>query len=272
MESEGAVIKEPSEPTERTKKRDPGRITRAIKVSLVGDGTVGKTCLLMSYICQAFMEEYVPTMFDNFSAIEEVDGELVNIILWDTAGQEDYETIRTTTCLPGTQVFILCFSVVHPDSFHNVKQKWLEELKRTCPDTPYILVGTKTDLREDEETVRKLADKAKEPITYKMGKKRAKEIKAKYYVECSARDVSTVNDVFIKAIKVIMDPLKEEKKIVAKKAVKEEAQERKIEQKMEKIQKKLEKKELKKSGKTRTDSDASTSDPSISKHSTKQPE
>jgi GTPase SAR1 family protein len=71
---------------ERTKKRDPGRITRAIKLALVGDGTVGKTCLLMSYVCQAFMEDYIPTMFDNFSTIEEIDGELVNVILWDTAG------------------------------------------------------------------------------------------------------------------------------------------------------------------------------------------
>jgi GTPase SAR1 family protein len=72
---------------ERTKKRDPGKITRAIKVALVGDGTVGKTCLLMSYVCQAFMEDYVPTMFDNFSTIEEIDGELLNVILWDTAGK-----------------------------------------------------------------------------------------------------------------------------------------------------------------------------------------
>lgn len=46
----------------------------------------GKTCLLMSYVCQAFMEDYIPTMFDNFSAIEEIDGELINVIMWDTAG------------------------------------------------------------------------------------------------------------------------------------------------------------------------------------------
>jgi len=144
-----------SDVTERTKKREPGKITRAVKVALVGDGTVGKTCMLMSYVCQAFMEDYIPTMFDNFSAIEEIDGELVNVILWDTAGQEDYETIRTTTCFPNTQIFIVCFSVVHPDSYHNVKQKWLEELKKASPDTPFILVGTKTDLREKDDVVKK---------------------------------------------------------------------------------------------------------------------
>jgi len=235
------------EEKDRTKKRDPGKITRAIKVALVGDGTVGKTCLLMSYVCQAFLEDYVPTMFDNFSVIESVDGELVNVILWDTAGQEDYETIRTTTCFPNTHVFILCFSVVHPDSFHNIKQKWLEELKKACPDTPYILVGTKTDLRSDEETVKKLQEKNKEPITAKMGQKRAKEIKALAYLECNAKDIKSVNEIFAQALKIVMDPLKERKKEVAKLAKKEEEQEAKLQKKIEKEKIKQEKEKQKKS-------------------------
>jgi len=230
---------------DRTKKRDPGKITRAIKVALVGDGTVGKTCLLMSYICQAFLEDYIPTMFDNFSAIEEVDGELVNVILWDTAGQEDYETIRTTTCFPNTHVFILCFSVVHPDSFHNIKQKWLEELRKASPDTPFILVGTKVDLRKDDETIKKLQEKGKEPISEKVGKKRAKEIKAKLYLECSATDVPSVNEVFKQAIKVVMDPLKMQKKVVEKLAKKEISDEQKLEKKIEKIRKKEDDKQKK---------------------------
>jgi len=240
---------------DRTKKRDPGKITRAIKVALVGDGTVGKTCLLMSYICQAFLEDYVPTMFDNFSAIEEVDGELVNVILWDTAGQEDYETIRTTTCFPNTHIFIVCFSVVHPDSFHNVKQKWLEELRKAAPDTPFILVGTKTDLRNDEETIKKLQDKGKEPISEKLGKKRAKEIKARFYLECCAKDVNSVNEVLKQAIKLVMDPLKAQKKQVEKLAKKEETEEKKLEQKVEKQRKKQEEKEMKKTKSSKDEED-----------------
>jgi len=231
--------------TERTRKREPGKITRAIKVALVGDGTVGKTCMLMSYICQAFMEDYVPTMFDNFSAIEEVDGELVNIILWDTAGQEDYETIRTTTCFPNTQVFVVCFSVVHPDSFHNVKQKWLEELKKACPETPFLLVGTKADLRDDPEIVRKLSEKGRAPISMKDGKKRAKEIKAELYLECTSKDIKSVNRVFQEAIRIVLDPWKEKKKLIAKQAKKEIEEEKKLEKKIEKARKRIEDKERK---------------------------
>jgi len=234
-----------TEALERTQKREPGSITRAIKVALVGDGTVGKTALLMSYVCQAFLEEYVPTMFDNFSVIVKLESETINVILWDTAGQEDYESIRVHTCFPNTHVFLLCFSVVHPDSFHNVQQKWLKELKGACPDTPYILVGTKTDLRTNEETVRQLQDKDKQPVSTKEGKKRAKEIKARDYLECSARDVESVNNVFRTAIKMLVEPEKEKKKVIAKLAKKEDEQDKKEEKKLLKLQKKLEEKERK---------------------------
>lgn len=71
---------------DRTKKRDPGKITKIVKCGVVGDGTVGKTTLLLSYITEAFITEYTPTVFDNFSAIEEINGEVINVILWDTAG------------------------------------------------------------------------------------------------------------------------------------------------------------------------------------------
>jgi len=208
----------------------------------VGDGTVGKTAMLMSYICQAFTQDYVPTMFDNFSAIETVDGELVNVILWDTAGQEDYETIRTKTCFPDTHIFIICFSVVHPDSFLNVKQKWLEELKRAAPDTPFILVGTKSDLRDDAEVVKKLTEKGKAPVTTKEGKKRQKEIKAEAYLECSAKDLKSVNEIFLSALKVVMDPIKFERERIAKLAKKENALEAKEEAKQKKKRRKVEKK------------------------------
>jgi len=171
--SEGPIVV--SENVDKTKRRQAGTITRAIKCGIVGDGTVGKTTLLVSYTARAFLDDYVPTLFDNFSAIEEVDGQCINMILWDTAGQEDYTTLRTRM-YRNTDIFLLCFSTVHMDSFDNLKHKWIIELKQNAPNTPFVLVGTKTDLREKYE---KEGDKSVEIINTKKGQKTSQRIESR---------------------------------------------------------------------------------------------
>ena len=85
---------------------------RPIKCGLVGDGGCGKTAICIGYCHDAFFDEYVPTVFDNFAKNLVVDGINVSLNLCDTAGQADFEKFRPN-CYPNTDVFLIVFSLVN---------------------------------------------------------------------------------------------------------------------------------------------------------------
>ena len=122
-----------------------------IKLVVVGDGAVGKTCMLYRYSKDEFPTNYVPTVFDTYSVDLVVDMKSVRLNLWDTAGQEDYERLRPLS-YPGAQVFLLCFSLINKASLANVETQWVPELRSDgrWKRAPIILVGTKKDLREKQ--------------------------------------------------------------------------------------------------------------------------
>lgn len=184
---------------------------QTIKCVVVGDGAVGKTCLLISYTTNKFPSEYVPTVFDNYAVTVMIGGEPYTLGLFDTAGQEDYDRLRPLS-YPQTDVFLVCFSVVSPSSFENVKEKWVPEISHHCQRTPFLLVGTQIDLRDDAATIEKLAKNKQKPLTQEMGEKLAKELRAVKFVECSALTQKGLKNVFDEAILAALEPPEPQKK------------------------------------------------------------
>lgn len=174
-------------------------MTNPIKLVVVGDGAVGKTCLLVVYVKNDFPKEYVPTVFDNYTAKVTIGEKVQNVQIWDTAGQEELENIRTLS-YAGTSVFLLCFSIADPSTFANITSVWIPEIKNHDPNPTILLVGTKSDLRDNENTLANLTAKGEKPLTEADGKAKAQEIGAIGYVECSAMLNQNVKAVFDTAI------------------------------------------------------------------------
>ncbi|XP_022919130.1 ras-like GTP-binding protein RhoL [Onthophagus taurus] len=174
------------------------------KITVVGDGFVGKTCMLVAYTRKEFPEEeYIPTVFENYAEELQIDGVNYDLSLWDTAGQEDYERLRPLS-YPNTTCFLLCFSINTKDSYDNIKTKWAPEVRHHMPHTPIILVGTKNDLRHVDDPNLQL-------VSIKDGKKLAKLIKAECYLECSAQRLLGLDEIIQAAVRASMKKKKPRK-------------------------------------------------------------
>ena len=177
---------------------------RSLKIVVVGDKKVGKTCLLLRYVTNTFPGDgdYVPVVLDDQFVIHTLDpetGEHVKLV--DTTVRDhNYGSSLRPLCYPKTDVFIICFSLVNDTSRENVHAKWVPELRRYCPDVPTIVVGTKHDLEKDTGTVGSGAW--------------ARELGAASYHECSSATGYCVSEVFDEAVRAALRhvPAKKKKK------------------------------------------------------------
>ncbi|MHA1193102.1 MAG: Rab family GTPase [Promethearchaeota archaeon] len=125
------------------------------KIIVVGDPAVGKTSLVKKYTKGEFQKEYISTLGAQFSRYEEiVNDDVVELIIWDIAGQETYNMMRQKFYIgSGGAIIVFSHSSKESNSFDRI-DKWVEEIRKYCGEIPLVLFGNKIDLidlRELEE-------------------------------------------------------------------------------------------------------------------------
>ncbi|KAI5815546.1 small GTPase superfamily [Pyronema omphalodes] len=174
------------------------------KIVLLGDGACGKTSLLNVFTRGYFPQVYEPTVFENYVHDVYVDNTHIELSLWDTAGQEEFDRLRSLS-YSDTHTIMLCFSVDSRDSLENVESKWVGEIADNCQGVKLVLVALKCDLREAGDD-RQRANSGQTPkfIGYNEGLTVAQRIKALRYLECSAKMNRGVNEAFTEAARVAL--------------------------------------------------------------------
>ena len=161
---------------------DPDEI--GIKVTLIGESSVGKTSIINRYTKNAFTQEMESTLGANYSQKKiTLHKQKIRMDLWDTAGQEKYRAIGRHF-YKESYIVCLVYDITNRDSFEKLKSVWFPELKEYGEKLKILaLVGNKLDKYLDED------------VNDEEAKKFAEEINA-FFTKTSAMEGTNIEDLF----------------------------------------------------------------------------
>lgn len=187
---------------------------KQFKFVVVGDGACGKTSLIIAQAGGEFNEHYTPTAFDDYAIEAFINGKTKVLTVCDTAGEDDYNTLRPLS-YPDADVFLVCYSVERPESIKNIREKWIPEIRRFCPEVPVMIVGNKKDIRNERENQKLSSSNIDNEgsssqnhsdalVDLEEASACAKEYSSCKLLECSAKTKEGVRNVFDTAIRIAM--------------------------------------------------------------------
>ncbi|XP_019902513.1 rho-related GTP-binding protein RhoN isoform X1 [Esox lucius] len=185
--------------------------TTRCKIVVVGDTQCGKTALLHVFAKDSYPENYVPTVFENYTASFEIEKQRIELNMWDTSGSSYYDNVRPLA-YPDADAVLICFDISRPETLDSVLKKsetlrdrqrhrerntWQGETQEFCPNAKVVLVGCKLDMRTDINVLRELSKLRLIPVTHEQGTSLARQICAVAYAECTSKySENSVRDVF----------------------------------------------------------------------------
>lgn len=174
-----------------------GHYDLLVKLMLIGDQAVGKSCLLTRFSENTFSSSFISTIGVDFKVKTlDVDGTRVKLQIWDTAGQERFRTI-TTAYYRGAMGILLVYDITKEKSFQNV-DGWIRNISaHAAPDVVVMLVGNKSDLESKRAVPRAQA----EALARENGME---------HMETSAKDASNVEEVFQRCTQLVRQRLQQQ--------------------------------------------------------------
>ncbi|CAB9527816.1 Ras-related protein Rab [Seminavis robusta] len=165
-----------------------------IKLLMIGDSGVGKTCLLLRYANDSFSPTFITTIGIDFKIKNvDIDGTRIKLQIWDTAGQERFRTI-TTSYFRGAQGILLVYDVTDRRSFESIRN-WISQIQQHADvHVNKILVGNKCDMTDEKV------------VSTEEGEKLANEFGIQFW-ECSAKNNINVDESFIGIGRAVKDRL-----------------------------------------------------------------
>lgn len=165
----------------------------SFKIIIIGDPGVGKSCISVKAIKDKFIEGYETTVgFDFFTYCIKMNGQIIQLKIWDTCGQEVYRAL-IHNFFRNTSLAILVYSIDNKESFKNLNF-WLNDLKtQSNPDIKIILIGNKKDLNEKRE------------VTLEQGEKFYKEKQFQLFVETSAKTGENIQQIFLESARLLFN-------------------------------------------------------------------
>lgn len=128
----------------------PSEFDHTIKVVLIGDSGVGKSCLISRYTDDIFEENTTTTVGIDFNIkVLYMNNKKIKLQIWDTAGQEKFRTVAGTT-YRNANGLVLVYDITNRKTFESIK-RWYNEVKVYCSEISVILVGNKSDLNNSRE-------------------------------------------------------------------------------------------------------------------------
>ena len=159
-------------------------IDLVFKILLLGDSEVGKSCFLMRYSDNVFIDNYITTIGLDYKlkSVKLDNGKTIKVQLWDTAGQDKYRTIAKNY-FKGSHGILLLYDITKTNSFENIRE-WIRDIKEEVSEKAIIfLIGNKIDLGEQRK------------ISKEKGVELAEEYKIPFF-EASAKSGENVDEVF----------------------------------------------------------------------------